>query len=346
MLREPFCEECGGSELSPVSRRNFVQGVGAAALLAHVPRIASAAGEAKSAPAETLVQKLHRSLKPEQREVICFDWDHTDRRGLLRTHVSNNWHITRPKVAGDFFTADQQEMIEAIFFGLYNPEWHDRIRKQLQDDAGGYGRSQNIAIFGEPGTGKFQFVMTGRHLTIRCDGDSAEHMAFGGPIFYGHAARGFNEKADHPGNVFWPQAVKANALYQMLDGKQRKQALIPKAPRESAVHFAGEDGELFGLPVTELSGDQKAHLGDVLATLLEPYRQSDREEAVQCLEKQGGLDECAIAFFESGDIGNDGVWDVWRLEGPSFVWHFRGSPHVHVWVNVASSPDVEITTAG
>ena len=37
------------------------------------------------------------------------------------------------------------------------------------------------------------------------------------------------------------------------------------------------------------------------------------------------------------DIGDDRVWDNWRLEGPSFVWHFRGSPHVHVWVNVADS---------
>jgi len=36
------------------------------------------------------------------------------------------------------------------------------------------------------------------------------------------------------------------------------------------------------------------------------------------------------------------VWDNWRLEGPSFVWWFRGSPHVHVWVNVADSPDVEL----
>ena len=35
------------------------------------------------------------------------------------------------------------------------------------------------------------------------------------------------------------------------------------------------------------------------------------------------------------DLGNDGVWDIWRLEGPSMVWHFRGAPHVHTWVNIA-----------
>ena len=56
--------------------------------------------------------------------------------------------------------------------------------------------------------------MTGRHMTLRCDGNSTEHVAFGGPIFYGHAASGFNEKADHPGNVFWPQALAANKVYE------------------------------------------------------------------------------------------------------------------------------------
>jgi hypothetical protein len=37
------------------------------------------------------------------------------------------------------------------------------------------------------------------------------------------------------------------------------------------------------------------------------------------------------------------VWDVWRIEGPSFVWHYRGNPHVHVWVNVADDPTVKIS---
>ena len=78
----------------------------------------------------------------------------------------------------------------------------------------------------------------------------------------------------------------------------------------------------------------------MLQKLIEPYRQSDRDEAVACLKAQGGLDECALAFYREGDIGNDQVWDCWRLEGPAFVWYFRGAPHVHVWVNVADDPSV------
>ena len=80
-------------------------------------------------------------------------------------------------------------------------------------------------MFGKPDEGKFEMVMTGRHMTVRVDGHSIDHMAFGGPVFHGHAATGFNEAADHPGNVFWPQALAANKIYEMLDGKQRKAAL-------------------------------------------------------------------------------------------------------------------------
>lgn len=350
MAVERSCPDCDPSSSSSVTRRQFVcvaSTTAAAVVMAPSLRNASmAADEAKPAAPESLVKTLYDSLTPKQKEEIAFPWDHTDDRGLLRAHVSNNWQINPHKLNSGFFTKDQQDVIEAIFWGLYNPDWKDRIRKQLQDDAGGYGKEQSVAIFGEPGTGKFEFVMTGRHLTIRCDGDSTEHTAFGGPIFYGHAASGFTEKVGHPDNIYWHQALKANALYQMLDGKQRDKALIAEAPKEREVHFRGKGGPLPGIPAEDLSSDQREHLQKVLDTLIEPYRTTDRDEALRCLKSQGGLDRCSLSFYKSGDLGEDGVWDVWRLEGPSFVWHFRGTPHVHVWVNVADDPSVKITTAG
>jgi len=80
----------------------------------------------------------------------------------------------------------------------------------------------------------------------------------------------------------------------------------------------------------------------VLQKLIEPYRQSDREETLAALKAQGGLDKCSLAFYTDEDLGKDRVWDNWRLEGPSFVWYFRGFPHVHVWVNVADTPSVPL----
>src|SRR5690606_26546899 len=97
-----------------------------------------------------------------------------------------------------------------------------------------------------------------------------------------------------------------------------------------------------GIPVAEMSDDQREELQKVLQILIEPYRQRDRDEVAACLKAQGGLEKCSLAFYTDKDIGDDGVWDNWRLEGPSFVWYFRGNPHVHVWVNVASDPSVEL----
>ncbi len=341
------CPDCAGPTQN-WNRREFLKTSGAAALtagaatgLVGLPNWAQAKDSPAGAP-EPLVKTLYDTLSDDQKSEICFDWDYIDpERGLLRTRVANNWSITEAEINSRFFSDDQRDIVRQIFEGIYNPDWVERIDKQLEDDAGGWGEDQSIAIFGTPGE-KFEFVMTGRHLTIRCDGNSAEHVAFGGPIFYGHAADGFDEDADHPGNVFWPQAVEANKLYEMLDGRQRELALVKNLPREEKVGFRGNSAEIAGIPVTELSADQRAHAQKVLQKLVEPYRQSDQDEAMACLKAQGGLDACRLAFYSEGDIGDDGVWDNWRIEGPSFVWHFRGAPHVHVWANVADDPSVKL----
>ena len=293
---------------------------------------------------ESLVKVLYETLSPKQREQMCFSWDYQDKdRGLLRTRVSNNWDITDQTINSGFYNKDQQAIIRSIFEGLYNPEWVSKIDKQLLDDSDGYGEQNSIAIFGEPGGEDFEFVMTGRHMTIRCDGNSAEHVAFGGPIFYGHAGENFDEEPHHPNNVFWSQAVEANQLYQALDGKQQKLALVKQGlPDEDQVSFRGDNGKFQGIPITELSSDQRGRVQEVVQKLIEPFRQSDQDEAIACLKAQGGIDACHLAFYQQEDIGNDGIWDNWRLEGPSFVWHYRGAPHVHVWVNVASDASVKL----
>jgi hypothetical protein len=361
---QPTCDFCQDAHEAPkMPRREFLTAAGGAVLGAAtiggvlpVGRVlAQEQGhkkifvnidsiKTKSTP-ESLVKVLYDTLSPKQKETICFAWDYQDpKRGLLRTRVANNWNVTEQFIADtDFYTKDQQAIIRGIFEGILNPEWHKRIDKQLGDDSGGYGVQNSIAIFGHPGADKFEFVMTGRHMTIRCDGHSADHVAFGGPIFYGHAADGFNEGPMHKGNVFWPQAQAANKLYQTLDSKQQKEALIAKGlPKEQNVEFRGKQGNFQGLAVSELSSDQKEHLQKVMSMLVEPYRQSDRDEVTKCIKSQGGLDACHIAYYAEGDIGKDKVWDNWRIEGPSFVWHYRGAPHVHVWVNVADDPSVKL----
>jgi hypothetical protein len=337
------CLDCGSGS---IDRRQFLRrtAVGTAAAVTAAVGADSWGGiERAGATPESTVKQLYDSLTDQQRNEICFAWDFQDAKlGLLRARVGANWHITKPAINSDFFTVEQRRLIRDIFEGIIVPEWHERFDQQLKDDTGGFGNGQNIAIFGTPGSGKFEFVLTGRHMTLRCDGDSAEHVAFGGPIFYGHAASGATEKPDHPGNIFWEQALAANSVYQMLDGKQRAVAEVAKSPPQQKVGFQGTDGEFPGIPVSELSADQRAQVQTALKKLIAPYRHSDRDEVVACLDAQGGLDRCHLAFYTDADLGRDRVWDNWRLEGPSFAWYFRGAPHVHVWVHVADDPSVKL----
>lgn len=82
----------------------------------------SAAPNPKSA-AETSVKTLYDTLTAAQKKTICFPWDHKDpERGLLRTHVSNFWHVTKPMLTESFYTKEQQAILFDIFKGVFNPD--------------------------------------------------------------------------------------------------------------------------------------------------------------------------------------------------------------------------------
>jgi hypothetical protein len=329
------------SHLDSPSRRQFImQGLaatGGALLGGHAFAEPSAAAVPAAGASETLAATLYKSLNDEQRTAVCFPWENK-----LREKVDNNWHIT-DKPIDKLLNKDQQAMVREIFDKLHSEEYKSKVWEQFDSDnkgSGGFG-SASIAMFGEPGTGKFSFALTGRHCTRRCDGDFEKGAAFGGPIFYGHAAQGFNEAPDHPGNVYWYQAKRANEVFAALDGKQREKALRPEARGEAGnatVKVTGQSAGIEGISMTDLSSDQKDLVRKVLADLLLPFRKADVTEAMHHIEKSG-FDNLHMAFFQKGDLGNDGVWDNWIIEGPSMVWYFRGAPHVHCWAHIRDSAE-------
>jgi len=315
------CPDCDA-----LDRRGFLK----TAALGSVGLAAAAATPKFTGTSETLVATLYNSLTDAQRPKIVFPFDHA-----LRSKVDNNWQIT-PVTIGKFFTPDQQAMIDEIFRGLHNPEFVEKVMYHIQEDAGGLG-NYSVALFGTPGTGKFEFVLAGRHCTTRCDGDSVEGSAFGGPIFYGHASLSNNEAPDHPKNVYWFQAKRANEVFQALNGKQRTMALLgnPRDEKGTATIELKKKGEtIAGLPVADMTRDQRELVEKVLADLLLPFRKKDADEAMKLIRASGGAEALTMSFYKNMDIGGDGVWDVWELESPTMIWHFRGAPHVHTWVNI------------
>ena len=88
--------------------------------------------------------------------------------------------------------------------------------------------------------------------------------------------------------------------------------------------------------MSELSSDQKDEVRNVLDDLLLPFREADRKESLKLIEKSG-FDHLHLSFYKNEDVGNDGVWDVFQIEGPHMIWYFRGDPHIHSWVHIKDS---------
>lgn len=306
-----------------LDRRQFLKAAGVAAAAGFAPQFAWAAPSRKS-DAETHVLKLYQSLSDEQKKALVFPFEHE-----LRQKISANWHITKPIIREAFYTDDQRQIITDIVKGVTSPDGYQRILKQTEFDDGGLG-GYSLAIFGNPGEGPFEFELTGRHLTLRADGDSVDQAAFGGPIVYGHG------EEDPKQNLFHYQTKQVNEVFQALDAKQAEAALLPKQPRENAVELQGSGKTYPGIAYTALAADQRKLVEETLKVLLAPYRTEDADEVLAILKSTGGFEQLHLAFYQDEDLENDRVWDVWRVEGPSLVWHFRGAPHVHAYINVGA----------
>jgi len=312
------------SDCQPLDRRRFIQSVGAAAVA--VPSLFGAravhGAPSRSSSAETAVARFHQSLSDEQRQQICLPFEHESRQ-----RISANWHVVDPVVGDSFYTDEQRRTIDEIVRNVTSEDGYERLLRQMDDDDGGI-ESYSVAMFGDPEAGQFEWEMTGRHLTLRADGNTVDQAAFGGPIVYGHG------EEDTQANLFHYQTQKANEVFQALDSGQAEQALLQQSPEESAVELQGPDGSFSGVSVADLSSDQKQLVEETLKVLLAPYRQQDIDEAMQFVNADGGLDKLNMAFYQDEDLNDDRVWDVWRIEGPSMVWHFRGAPHVHAYINI------------
>jgi hypothetical protein len=321
------CIECGDDV---ADRRGFLKqvGGGAAALagLGALTPFVHAAKGGKNITTDTAVKAFYASLADGQKEVMAFNFNHQ-----LRKRVSANWKITKATIGSDTFTDAQGFLIQDVLKSILSEEGFDRMQRQTKADGGGLG-NYAVAMFGTPDSEDgFQFELTGRHLTLRADGNRKDNIAFGGPIVYGHSAEVPSR------NLYFPETKATNKLFQALDEKQKKTALVKKAPRESAVKLQGKSGTFPGIGVDTLSSDQQELVSETIEKLLSPYREADVKEVMSTLKEGGGLKSLNMAYYLDGDVGDDKVWDVWRIEGPSFVWHFRGDPHVHAYINIGGA---------
>ncbi|HKB05542.1 MAG TPA: DUF3500 domain-containing protein [Gemmataceae bacterium] len=333
------CPEC-----TSLDRRDFVRtlAVGGAALTAGGVALAPrplVAGERGPMPrvvntvAEDLVKELYAGLSDDQKKAVVKPWTHAARKSV-------NPNKALDKTVGAVYTKPQQELVQRIVRAIASDDkgWHQITRAGTWDASKTF-ENTGADIFGDPSKGKFAFLFTGHHLTVRCDGDSEDGAAFGGPIYYGHTPNGY-----HPSNVFAYQTQLVMKLFDALDAKQQAKAkakLGEKQPQEgkaSLERLAKEERP--GILYADLSADQKELVEQVMKAVLSPFRQQDGAEVVALIKAAGGMEKMHLAFYDdeydNSKTSEKQPWSFWRVLGPGFVWNFRVLPHVHTYVNIAS----------
>ena len=311
------------------TRRGFLKSVSGTVLAASAaPLVLPGTRQAfANAGSPKPAKAFYNSLTDAQKDVVCLPF-----KSELRRRISANWSVTKPAIGDDFYSNEQRQLIHEVVKHVTSEEGYERLLRQMDDDDGGI-QSYSVGVFGEPGTAGFQWILTGRHLTLRADPNHSDKVAFGGPLVYGHG-----EESDPKKNLYYSHTKQVNEVFRALDPNQAKLALLKQAPKETAVQIQGRVGKFSGVPVSEFSDDQKELVAKTLKTLLSPYRAADVKEAMQIIAQGRGMDSLRMAFYQQGDLGSDQIWDAWRIEGPNMVWNFRGFPHVHAYINIKVKP--------
>ena len=297
--REPNCPECDGVDRRELLRYVSIAPVAAAigasvlrpatAFAAASPELAPMPREWKPGPAEALVKELFSGMSDDQKKKVCRPYDNKDRLTCNPNHALD-------KPIGEVYTKTQQELIEKILRAMSSGDelsWKQITRGGTWDASKSFDRT-GANIFGDPLKGKFAFLFTGHHITLRCDGEPTDGVAFGGPIYYGHTPNGYSDT-----NVFSYQTKQAAKFYDALDKEHRTEATIAKGnPGEGApsVKLPGYQAAR-RRPTANLSSDQKELMGKVMKDLLSPFRKEDSDEVMAVLKETGGMDKLQFAFF-------------------------------------------------
>lgn len=323
------CPECGESvPAGPMNRRGFLRaaGAGAAALaLSRVPGVSAQDAKPLDPAAEAMIRELYSGLNADQKLAVVKPIDAPERGQLYNAALG--------KKIGDVYTKPQQELVGRILRALSSGEegWNQISRGGTWDASKAF-ENCGANLFGDV-NGRYTWVFSGHHLTLRCDNNTEDGPAFGGPIYYGHSPNGYSER-----NVFQYQTKSVLAVYESLTKDEREQAIAYEDPAEGlpSLKFRCTCDATPGVAYRKLNAQSKTLIEKVMRDLLSPYRKEDADEAMQVIKKTGGMETMHVMFFQEKDAKASQPWSFWRVEGPGFIWNFRVLPHVHTFVNISS----------
>src|SRR5262249_38917200 len=162
-------------------------------------------------------------LKDEQKKDAVMAWDAGGGGQALPFRLRMYNTPVGGKCIGQVYTKPQQELITRILRSVSSGEegYRQLARNGNWDTRSGL-EDCGAVLFGEMAEGKkWAWVFSGHHLTVRCDGNPTDGVAFGGPIFYGHSPNGYSQR-----NCFYYQTRSVLSVFEALTEKQRKVAVI------------------------------------------------------------------------------------------------------------------------
>jgi hypothetical protein len=329
-----------------ITRRTLLAGLGAGAGLAVAGGLGVRPLRGEVEPSFSgVLRDLARSLTPGQRERIVLPADHPSRQIVNTLAVLDRPHL------GTLLSQRQVALVRQLVGQMLSSEGRADFAATFTFE----GRFEGcvLAIYGEPESGRAQVVISGGHLLLRGGAPPAGAAAFGGAVAWGQQIG--NERWRVEGNAFAKHSDAANRFFATLSLDERRRAVLPAPPSELLVQAQGLAGTFPGVKLGSLSDASFEAADSLLDTVFATYPLGERAEVRSCIDDMGGLKSLHFATYETKGFyedmrswaelapperarRGDPYWQVWRLEGPGSVIHFKGHPHVHAYANVVRDP--------
>jgi hypothetical protein len=324
-----------------ISRRALVVGAGVAGAAVAGRGLSEVLRPAPSGYAETL-RALAATLTPMQRQLVVLPADDPTKQIANTIAVLDRPHI------GTLLSPAQLYLVERLYASMLS----DRGRQALSGTISVEGKLEGsvLAIYGEPERGDAHTVLSGGHFLVRGGGDPGDGPVLGGAVAYGHQIGDGIWRVR--GNGFAYHGDVANRLFAALSPAERAKAVLPAPPHELLLQVQGAGGRFPGLRLGD-AGEVACQAGaDLLEAVLGLYPETARERARAAVRANGGVEALHIATYASRGFYSDmkdwaalaaaerarrgePYWQVWRLEGPGTIIHFKGHPHVHAYLQIA-----------
>lgn len=329
-----------------IDRRTFLVGLGAGAgwIAARGLGARGIAGVGDPADFAATLRELGASLTPLQREHVVFPADHPSRQ------INNTFAIVKGPHLGTLLSPSQQVLVRRLFDGMLS----ERGREAFAGTIAVEGRFEGcvLAIYGEPTSGDAHVAVSGGHLLVR-GGGTGSRSAFGGGVAYGHQIG--NGKWRVPGNSFAYHGDALNRFMATLAPDERARAILPAPPHELLLQVQQAGAPFPGVAIGSLGEASRDEAKQLLDTVFSCHPEERRREAFSCIDGNGGIGALHVAVYASHGFYEDmkawdsldpaeraergaPYWQIWRIEGPGTVVHFKGHPHVHAYIDVVRDP--------